>query len=141
MKQILAVAVLICAITLPAFAVDPRERLPDTKLETRARALSAELRCVVCQNQSIDESDADLARDLRQVIRVRIAVGDSDQEVLDYVVARYGEFVLLRPPFKGATVVLWLGPILFVLAGLVGIVLYYRRRPQDERSAAMDDRT
>ncbi len=141
MKQILAVAVLICAITLPAFAVDPRERLPDTKLETRARALSAELRCVVCQNQSIDESDADLARDLRQVIRVRIAVGDSDQEVLDYVVARYGEFVLLRPPFKGATVVLWLGPILFVLAGLAGIVLYYRRRPQDERSAAMDDRT
>ena len=141
MKQILAVVVLICAITLPAFAVDPRERLPDTKLETRARALSAELRCVVCQNQSIDESDADLARDLRQVIRVRIAVGDSDQEVLDYVVARYGEFVLLRPPFKGATVVLWLGPILFVLAGLAGIVLYYRRRPQDERSAAMDDRT
>lgn len=141
MKQILAVALLICAITHPAFAVDPRERLPDTKLETRARALSAELRCVVCQNQSIDESDADLAKDLRQVIRARIAVGDSDQEVLDYVVARYGEFVLLRPPFKGATVVLWLGPILFALAGLAGIVLYYRRRPQDERSAAMDDRT
>ncbi len=139
MKQLLALVLLISALTHPAFAVDPRERLPDTNLETRARALSAELRCVVCQNQSIDESDADLAKDLRQVIRARIVVGDSDQEVLDFVVARYGEFVLLRPPFKGATVILWLGPILFALAGLGGIVLYYRRRPEDEQSASRND--
>lgn len=140
MKQLLTVLMLIATFAHPAFAVDPRERLPDTNLETRARALSAELRCVVCQNQSIDESDADLAKDLRQVIRVRIVAGDSDQEVLDFVVARYGEFVLLRPPFKGATVILWLGPILFALAGLGGIVLYYRRRPQDERNASRTDR-
>ena len=141
MKQILALVLLISAHAYPAFAVDPRERLPDTNLETRARALSAELRCVVCQNQSIDESDADLAKDLRQVIRTRIVAGDSDQEVLDFVVARYGEFVLLRPPFKGATVILWLGPILFALAGLGGIVLYYRRRPQDDHAASRTDRT
>jgi cytochrome c-type biogenesis protein CcmH len=112
-----------------AWAVDPRERLADATLETRARAISAELRCVVCQNQSIDESDAELAKDLRNVIRVRIMAGDTDQDVIDFVVARYGEFVLLRPPFKGATFILWFGPVLFALFGLIGIILYYRRRP------------
>ncbi len=120
---------LLILIASTAYAVDPRERLTDPALEVRARAISAELRCVVCQNQSIDESDADLAKDLRNVIRARIVTGDSDQEVIDFVVARYGEFVLLRPPFKGATVILWLGPLLFALCGLIGIVLYYRRRP------------
>jgi cytochrome c-type biogenesis protein CcmH len=112
-----------------ANAVDPRERLADAALETRARAISAELRCVVCQNQSIDDSDAELAKDLRNVIRARIVAGDSDQEAIDFVVARYGEFVLLRPPFKGATIILWLGPLLFALFGLIGIVLYYKRHP------------
>jgi cytochrome c-type biogenesis protein CcmH len=112
-----------------AWAVDPRERLADSALETRARAISAELRCVVCQNQSIDDSDAELAKDLRNVIRTRIVAGDSDQEAIDFVVARYGEFVLLRPPFKGATIILWLGPLLFALFGLIGIILYYKRHP------------
>lgn len=128
MKTLFAVFMLMLFATT-AHAVDPRERLSDPTLETRARAISAELRCVVCQNQSIDESDAELAKDLRNVIRARIVAGDSDQDVIDFVVARYGEFVLLRPPFKGATVILWLGPLIFALCGLIGIILYYRRRP------------
>jgi cytochrome c-type biogenesis protein CcmH len=128
MKAIIAVFILVL-LAHGANAVDPRERLADTALETRARAISAELRCVVCQNQSIDDSDADLAKDLRKVIRARIVTGDSDQEVIDFVVARYGDFVLLRPPFKGATVILWLGPLIFAAFGLIGIILYYRRRP------------
>lgn len=124
----LALAVLMLLAAAPALAVDPREMLSDPKLETRARAISAELRCVVCQNQSIDDSDADLAKDLRVLIRDRIVAGDSDQEVIDYVTQRYGTFVLLRPPVTGATLVLWLGPIAFALGGIAGIVLYYRRR-------------
>lgn len=129
-RVILAMLLIVAAAS--ASAVDPRERLSDPALETRARAISAELRCVVCQNQSIDESDADLARDLRVIIRNRLASGDSDQEVIEFVVARYGDFVLLRPPFKGATVILWLGPILFAFAGLAGIIAYYRRRRNDD---------
>lgn len=127
MKTILVALMLLAASG--ALAIDPRERLSDPTLETRARAISAELRCVVCQNQSIDDSDAALAKDLRVAIRARLAAGDTDQDVIDYVVARYGDFVLLRPPFKGATLILWLGPLIFALAGLLGIVLYYRRRP------------
>jgi cytochrome c-type biogenesis protein CcmH len=128
MKTLLAVFMLML-LAATANAVDPREKLADATLETRARAISAELRCVVCQNQSIDESDADLAKDLRNVIRARIMAGDTDQDVIDFVVARYGEFVLLRPPFKGATAILWLGPLLFAFFGLIGIIMYYRRRP------------
>lgn len=115
-------------IATPAQAVDPREMLPDPVLEKRARALSAELRCLVCQNQSIDDSDAELAKDLRLLIRSRLTAGDTDQEVIDYVTARYGDFVLLRPPVTGATAVLWVGPVLFAMFGALGIVLYYRRR-------------
>lgn len=127
MKTILVALMLLAGSG--ALAIDPRERLSDPTLETRARAISAELRCVVCQNQSIDDSDAALAKDLRVAIRARLAAGDTDQDVIDYVVARYSDFVLLRPPFKGATLILWLGPLIFALAGLLGIVLYYRRRP------------
>ena len=128
--RLIAVLLLLFA-ALPAHAVDPREVLADRTLETRARAISAELRCVVCQNQSIDDSDADLAKDLRVLIRARIVAGDSDQEVIDYVTERYGQFVLLRPPVTGATLVLWLGPILFAVLGALGIALYYRRRRMD----------
>ena len=100
-----------------AAAVQPDEVLDDPVLETRARAISAELRCLVCQNESIDESNADLARDLRILVRERLVEGDTDDEVMDFVVARYGEFVLLRPNAAGANLVLWLaGPILFLLA-------------------------
>lgn len=101
-----------------AGAVEPDEILKDPALEARARNLSAELRCVVCQNQSIDDSHAPLARDLRIIVRERLKAGDSDQEVLDFVVARYGEFVLLRPPFSANTVLLWLTPVLVLIAGL-----------------------
>jgi cytochrome c-type biogenesis protein CcmH len=113
---------------LTTLAVDPGEILKDSKLEKRARAISKGLRCVVCQNQSIDDSDAQLARDLRILVRNRILVGDSDTAVLDYVVSRYGDFVLLKPPVKGVTLVLWFGPILITFAGLIGLILFYRRQ-------------
>ncbi len=103
-----------------ALAVQPDEILKDPKLETRARQLSLELRCLVCQNQSIDDSDAPLARDLRLLVRERLKNGDSDGEVLDFIVSRYGEFVLLKPPFGWHTLLLWFTPLL-VLAGGIGL--------------------
>src|SRR5471030_1947429 len=99
----------------PSFAVQPDEILPDTALETRARDLSRELRCMVCQNQSIDDSDAPLARDLRILVRERLQAGDSDQQVLDFLTARYGEFVLLKPQFNLHTGLLWLLPAALVM--------------------------
>lgn len=120
--------VMTLASTAPALAVQPDEILPNAGLETRARHISKDLRCVVCQNQSIDDSDAPLARDLRLLVRERLVAGDTDQEVVDYVVSRYGDFVLLRPPVKGVTAVLWLGPLAFVLFGLFGIIIYFRRQ-------------
>ena len=111
-----------------ANAVEPNEILKDPVLEQRARALSQDLRCLVCQNQSIDDSDAQLARDLRVLVRERLTAGDSDQAVVDYVVSRYGDFVLLRPPFKAATLVLWFGPIIIALSGLTGLILFFRRQ-------------
>lgn len=111
-----------------AGAVEPGEKLASPALEARAREVSKELRCLVCQNQSIDDSDAELAHDLRLVVRERITAGDSDREVLDYVVSRYGDFVLLRPPFKASTYVLWLGPALIFVSGAVAIAMFYRRR-------------
>jgi cytochrome c-type biogenesis protein CcmH len=102
--------------------------LADPALEARAVALAKELRCLVCQNQSIMESDADLAKDLRLLVRERIAAGDTDDQVKQFVVARYGDFVLLRPPFKPKTWLLWLGPALIAGAGVVGVALFWRRR-------------
>ncbi|WP_026782494.1 cytochrome c-type biogenesis protein [Pleomorphomonas koreensis] len=119
---------LILALAGPAFAVDPSERLADPALEERARVVSEELRCLVCQNQSIDASDAQLARDLRVLVRERIAAGDSDDEVRDFLVARYGEFVLLKPRAHGVGLMLWvLPPALLLIAGL-GLFLAVRRR-------------
>ena len=113
-----------------AMAVQPDEVLDDPVLETRARAISAELRCLVCQNESIDESNADLARDLRILVRERLVEGDTDDEVIDFVVARYGEFVLLRPNASGANLVLWLaGPILFLLALVMLWASFRGRKP------------
>ncbi len=102
-----------------AWAVQPDEILSDAALEKRARGLSAELRCLVCQNQSIDDSDAPLARDLRLLVRERLLAGDSDNEVRDFVVARYGEFVLLKPPFSFETLLLWFMPVLALVAAIV----------------------
>ena len=117
-----------CLIAAPTFAVQPDEILPDPALETRARELSRELRCMVCQNQSIDDSDAPLARDLRLLVRERIAAGDSNSQVLDFLVARYGEFVLLKPRFERQTVLLWLLAPLLLIGGGLALWLQIRRR-------------
>jgi len=111
-----------------AHAVEPDEVLKDPVLEARARALSEGLRCLVCQNQSIDDSDAPLAKDLRILVRERLKAGDSDQEIIDFVVARYGEFVLLKPRFEPHTWLLWLATPFVFLAALAAIVLGYRQR-------------
>ncbi len=113
----------------PAWAVNPDERMSDPGLEARARALSKELRCMVCQNESIDDSNADLAHDLRVIVRQRLAAGDSDQQVLDYMRARYGDFVLLKPPVESATWLLWFGPfgVLFLGGGAVFLAARERR--------------
>jgi cytochrome c-type biogenesis protein CcmH len=128
MRTLLAIVFLLLA-SLPAHAVNPDEVLPDPALEVRARALSAQLRCMVCQNQSIDDSNADLARDLRLLVRQRIKDGDTDQQVLDYLVSRYGEFVLLKPRLSEHTLLLWGTPIFLALVGAAIIVIQLRRRP------------
>jgi cytochrome c-type biogenesis protein CcmH len=110
-----------------AFAINADERLADAAQERRARALSAGLRCLVCQNQSIDDSDATLAKDLRKLVRERISAGDNDAQVLDFVVARYGEFVLLRPRFGAGTAMLWILPFAALLAGAIFIVMRRRK--------------
>jgi cytochrome c-type biogenesis protein CcmH len=111
-----------------AQAVEPRERLADPALEARARTISGELRCLVCQNESIDESGAGLAHDIRVFVRQRLAAGDTDSRAMQAIVSRYGQFVLLNPPVEPATYVLWYGPPLLVAAGLVGTLLWIRRR-------------
>lgn len=116
------------ALARPAFAVLPSEQLADPKLEARARAISQELRCVVCQNQTIDDSDAPLAHDLRVIVRERLKAGESDTQVKAYVVQRYGSFVLLKPPLEPVTIFLWFGPLFVLLAGAAGAVIYLRRR-------------
>ena len=110
----------------PALAFLPDERLPDPAQEARARALSKELRCLVCQNESIDSSNAELAQDLRVIVRERIAAGDTDREVLAFVVARYGDYVLMRPRLKGQTLLLWFGPALLLLVGAGAAMLFIR---------------
>jgi cytochrome c-type biogenesis protein CcmH len=112
----------------PGHAVEPSERLADPALEARARTLSKELRCLVCQNQSIDDSNAELAHDLRVLLRQRLAAGDSNQQILDYVAARFGMFVLLDPPFAPVTWLLWLAPPVLVLGGGGLLLLRARRR-------------
>lgn len=126
-KRLLLALVLMLAAA-PAFAVNPDEVLSDPSLEARARALSAELRCMVCQNQSIDDSNADLAKDLRLLVRERITDGDTDKQVLKYIVSRYGEFVLLKPPFSVRTLLLWGAPVLLILAGGVLLTVFVRKR-------------
>jgi cytochrome c-type biogenesis protein CcmH len=132
MKARFSVALLVLMLAFgfagSALAVKPDEMLADPVLEARARTLSEGLRCMVCQNQSIDESDADLARDLRILVRQRLVAGDTDQQVMDYVVSRYGEFVLLKPRFDLRNALLWGTPVLLLLIGGVFIVLSARSR-------------
>lgn len=127
MRRLLPILVFAVLVT-PAVALTPDERLSDPALEARARAISAELRCLVCQNQSIDDSDAPLARDLRHLVREQLTAGKSDSEIMDFVVARYGEFVLLRPRLSAETIILWATP--FAVLAIAGVALLMRRRRQ-----------
>jgi len=134
----LALALLLFAA--PALAApDPREMLENPAQEARAREISKGLRCLVCQNQSIDDSNAELARDLRLLVRERIAAGDSDDQVLAFVTRRYGDYVLLTPPFKASTALLWVGPGLVLLAAATGAFFYLRRRPAPDSVAPLSD--
>ena len=137
--QAMLMAVALSAVLWPAtvFAVEPDEMLSDPALEARARALSQGLRCLVCQNESIDDSGAPLAHDIRVLVRERIKAGDSDQQVLDYLVARYGEFVLLKPPLSWHTAALWGLPPGLLLIGIVVMIVMARRRAEVPATAAL----
>lgn len=128
MKRLLLCLLLIAAAA-PAAAIRPDEILEDSGLEMRARGLGRELRCLVCQNQSIDDSEADLARDLRRLVRERLVAGDSDDAIRTFLVDRYGDFVRLDPPLKMSTMLLWFGPIAVLGGGLLGVAVFLRRRP------------
>ena len=132
MKRRAFLAILLLTLANPAWAVKPGEILPDPQLEARARALSAQLRCLVCQNQSIDDSDAELAGDLRHIVRERIMAGDSDPAIMQYLVARYGDFILLKPPFKTETLLLWATPLLALALGGFAMWRAGRRRRAGE---------
>ena len=143
MKALLALLAFLL-LAPAAFAVEPSERLADPALEARARALSEELRCLVCQNETIDESGAPLAHDLRVLLRERIAAGDTDAQAIKYLTDRYGDFVLLKPPVEPATYLLWFGPIIVLLLAGGGALIYLRRRkaaaPVAPLSAAEEQR-
>jgi len=124
----IVVAAGLCGGIAPSLAVQPDEVLANPGLEARARELSRELRCMVCQNQSIDDSEAPLARDLRLLVRERLTAGDSDAQVLDFLTARYGQFVLLKPPFGWDTALLWLAPAAVLLIGVCGFGAVLLRR-------------
>ncbi len=136
----LAVLLLLLVVG-PAFAVsNPAEMLPDHAQEQRAEAIGHQLRCLVCQNESVEDSDADLARDLRHIIRTRVQTGDSDQQVIDWMVARYGDFVRLKPPFDAQTIVLWLAPALALLVGIGAVLISRRRQPVPPAPLSRDER-
>lgn len=133
-------AALLALVAAPVFAVQPDEMLDDPVLETRAREISKGLRCLVCRNESIDESNADLARDLRILVRERLVAGDSDAQVVEFVVDRYGEYVLLKPSATGANLVLWIaGPFLMIVALGVGAVYIRRRTRAPETDATLSE--
>ena len=133
----LAIAILFLAYAPASLAIGASEALPDAALEERAREIGKSLRCLVCQNQSIDDSDAELARDLRQLVRERLSAGDRDEAIYDYVVSRYGDFVLLKPPFKPATYVLWFGPAVVLLLAGAGAFVYLRNQGRREAADAV----
>ena len=139
MKRLLSLAFALALLAGPAAAVNPDEQLADPALEARALKLSKELRCVVCQNQSIDDSDATLARDLRIILRERISAGDTDKQAVDHRVARYGSFVQLNPPMRLDTMALWFGPLAVLLVGGIGAVIYMRGRSPARAGALTAD--
>lgn len=132
------VLIAICLLLWPGFtwAVAVDEPLDDPALEARARELHKDLRCLVCQNQSIEDSNADLARDLRLLVRERLAAGDSDDEAISYIVARYGDWVLMKPPLRANTLLLWGAPLILVVFGAGGVVLWYRRHRKTASAGA-----
>jgi len=141
LRHLLVVALLALLTMSTAIAVEPDEIISDPALEARARVLSKELRCMVCQNQSIDESEAPLARDLRVLVRERLQAGESDQQVIHFLVARYGEFVLLRPRFSWHTALLWFGPATILIIGAYGVLVLARRyRENFDRTVANQER-
>lgn len=139
MRRALFAFALLAGGALPGFAVQPDEVLKDPAQEARARQLSLELRCLVCQNQSIDDSNAPLARDLRLLVRERIVAGDDDAAIRSYLVARYGDFVLLKPPFDSRTVLLWFGPFAVLAAGATAVWLSARRRRAAAAAAPLSE--
>ena len=122
---------LLFVLVTPALAIQPDEILEDKLLEERARVISKELRCLVCQNQSIDDSDAPLARDLRVLVRERLQAGESDEKVIKFVVDRYGDFVLLRPPIKASTLALWISPIAILIVGVILLLMRFRKQEKN----------
>jgi cytochrome c-type biogenesis protein CcmH len=128
-------ALILLAMLWIAPALAQEAQLADPQLEQRARDLSREIRCVVCQSQSVADSDADIAKEVRVIIREQIAAGKSDREIQDYLVARYGDFVLFDPPFKASTYVLWLGPFAILLLAAIGVAVFFRRRAQEPARA------
>lgn len=128
-RWLLVLAFLVLAVPAALAVSNPSEMLPDPAAELRAQQIGQQLRCMVCQNESVEASDADLARDFRRIIRSRITIGDSDSQILDWMTARYGDFIRLRPPFNAMTAVLWASPVLALGAGLVTVLLSRRRRP------------
>ena len=142
MKYLHALALAVMLVwSVPVRAVQPDEMLSDPKLEARARVISEELRCLVCQNESIDESEAPLAHDLRLLVRRRIEAGDSDAQVINFIVARYGEFVLLKPRLEWRTLALWGAPPGILLVGIIMLIIAARRRGGAQATAATADLT
>ncbi|MEO8560394.1 MAG: cytochrome c-type biogenesis protein [Rhodospirillales bacterium] len=137
----LSAALLALTLLLPmaGLAVEPDEILPDAGLEQRARDISHNLRCLVCQNESIDDSHASLARDLRLLVRERLKAGDSDEQIYSFLTQRYGDFVLLRPPIRPGTWLLWFGPALLLIAGAVGSIVWLRRRQSAAPAAPLSE--
>lgn len=129
MRRVLAILALVWLGLTPALAQEVQ--LADPKQEQRARDLSREIRCVVCQSQSVADSDADIAKEMRALLREQIAAGRSDQEIRDYLVARYGDFVLFDPPFKASTYALWIGPFAILVIAAIGVAIFFRRRAQE----------
>ncbi len=139
-SSILAILALVWAVWVTAgsaWAIRPDEMLSNPQQEARARAVGKELRCLVCQNESIDDSDADLAHDLRVLVRQRVLAGDSDAQVKQYIVARYGNYVLLKPPFDAETYLLWFGPLALLLCAVGVAIIFYRRAAQVAETAPL----
>lgn len=137
-NRVLMIAAALLLVATQSFAVLPEEVLQDRALEARARVISQDLRCLVCQNQSIDDSNAPLAKDLRVIVRERLTAGDSNEQVFGYVVSRYGNYVLLKPPLQADTFLLWASPFVILVIALSVAFIYLRRRPEIESSEGID---